>query len=87
MPRLGPLALALAALTASAQPPVPLGDDRLDVDGVSEAGQSLPVAPATFAFQGVLEDGGAPIADGTHAIRISLYASSNGLLPLYAENH
>jgi len=41
----------------------------------------------TIAYQGYLEDGGAPVADGSQSITIGLFPSPTGGTALYTETH
>ena len=59
-------------------------DPAPEVDAV-RAG-SAPT-PASFAFQGVLEDAGQPVADGTYSVAIRLFAVATGGTAVYAETH
>ena len=59
-------------------------DPAPEVDAV-RAG-SAPT-PASFAFQGVLEDGGQPVADGTYGVTVRLFDVATGGTALYAETH
>ena len=44
-------------------------------------------APSTIAYQGALSESGAPVADGTYPVSITLYDAASGGTSLYAEDH
>ncbi|MCB0712832.1 MAG: hypothetical protein KDD67_10920 [Ignavibacteriae bacterium] len=49
------------------------------------SGVAIAQIPRTMSYQGIANDDGSPIADGTHTVRFLIYTSATGGTPIFVE--